>query len=224
MPTSSNSSRHAGLHARRSSRHSLAIEASGSNAKADGTAREKDEAQKGARTAADLSYAGHTNQKHQLGDACRSPILGPNSPRLELVSYESHSTGLVTDINIAVIGNTSVGKSSFIRRALRLDDKVPSQTAPTRTLSIAGNTCLVRMFEMAIEDVYQDEDEALCWPAGIHIHAVTTLYDVGNKLSFKMVPQVQSRYTKTAYQTIADRTFRLDKHHEPPFNTHCIQM
>lgn len=96
------------------------------------------------------------------------------------------------EINIAVIGNQAVGKSTFIRRTLDLS---PSETRTTRTITVAGNLCAVEMYEMAIEDVYRSEGEDLQWPDYMkekRIHGVMTLYDVGNKSSFRLVPEVLS--------------------------------
>lgn len=82
------------------------------------------------------------------------------------------------DVNIAVLGNASVGKSTFIQRTLDLDDEELSQP-PSRILSISGNLCMVRMFEMKLDEVYQGEDNPLKWPPRVgstQIHGVMTLY------------------------------------------------
>jgi len=144
----------------------------------------------------------------------RSPRRASRNSRSNLVSFGAkvgrrHEVGLSTtrshsqaaendavlEINIAVLGNVAVGKSTFIRRSLDLDDD-DAQTTPSRILALSGSLCMVRMYEMSIGEVYKGEHEALCWPdrlLGTAIHGVVTLYDVGSKASFRLVPEVLSK-------------------------------
>ncbi|PNS16742.1 hypothetical protein CAC42_4706 [Sphaceloma murrayae] len=119
------------------------------------------------------------------------------SSRTNVISYGSYGaraldSDVTYDVNVVVLGNEAVGKTTFIHRTLDLDAK-DALDPPSRILTIAGNLCLVRMFELDIGAVYQGENDALCWPERLKhttIHGVMTLYDVGNKASFKLVPEV----------------------------------
>lgn len=119
------------------------------------------------------------------------------SVRVELAVNLSQAldSEVTYDVNVVVLGNGSVGKSTFIQRTLDLGASEPMDP-PSRILTIAGNLCMVRMFELNIDDVYQGENDALSWPERLKhttIHGVMTLYDVGNKASFKLVPEVLSK-------------------------------
>ena len=125
----------------------------------------------------------------------RKGPVAPASPRREH-SFdndpvpEAHSD-VKQEVNIAVLGHAGVGKSTLITRIVDLPDVV-SEDACSCTITPAGTTFLVRFFEMAIKDVYEDENKALNWPPAVRnytIHGVMTLYDVGNKASFRLVPE-----------------------------------
>ncbi|KAF2221084.1 ras guanine nucleotide exchange factor domain-containing protein [Elsinoe ampelina] len=142
---------------------------------------------------------GRDEVQHDLYDRpLRSPRRrSSRNSRSNLISYGSHGlraldSEVTYDVNVVVLGNESVGKTTFIHRTLDLDAKDVIDP-PCRILTIAGNLCMVRMFEMNISDCYQGENDALSWPDRLKhttIHGVMTLYDVGNKSSFKLVPEV----------------------------------
>jgi len=57
--------------------------------------------------------------------------------------------------------------------------------------------CAVEMIEMSISDVYNQEEDSVTWPTtlgGKQIHGAITLYDVGNKASYKHIPEVLSKW------------------------------
>ncbi|TKX20476.1 RasGEF domain-containing protein 2 [Elsinoe australis] len=147
----------------------------------------------------DLHSEGRDAVQHDLYDRpLRSPRRrSSRNSRTNLISYGSYGaraldSEVTYDVNVVVLGNGSVGKSTFIQRTLDLGASEPMDP-PSRILTIAGNLCMVRMFELNIDDVYQGENDALSWPERLKhttIHGVMTLYDVGNKASFKLVPEV----------------------------------
>jgi len=92
-----------------------------------------------------------------------------------------------------VVGNSGVGKTTLIRKVLDLTD---DDQATSRTLSVAGVTCAVHMYEMAVEEIYNEDEDKIAWPDRLgqkQIHGVMTLYDVGDKAGFRQVPEVLSR-------------------------------
>ena len=55
--------------------------------------------------------------------------------------------------------------------------------------------CKVELYELAVVDVYNQERDTIVWPAEIakkQIHGVMTLYDVGDKATFRLVPETLS--------------------------------
>ena len=97
-----------------------------------------------------------------------------------------------------------------IRDRLDLADE---DQATTRTLSVAGVVCAVHMYEMAVEEIYDEEEDKIAWPERLgqkQIHGVMTLYDVGHKAGFRQVPEVLSEWArdcsgKTCWLTAACR-------------------
>lgn len=60
--------------------------------------------------------------------------------------------------------------------------------------------CSVEMIEMSISDVYNEEEDSVTWPTtlgGKQIHGAITLYDIGNKATYKHVPEVLSKWLRT---------------------------
>ena len=99
------------------------------------------------------------------------------------------------EVNIAVLGNDGVGKSTFIQRSL---DRSPAgnETTPGRVISLEGRSFHVKMVKVGVDDVEVDDNGTLNWPdpiQNIPIHAVMTLYDVGDKRSFQDLPEILGR-------------------------------
>jgi ABC-type Mn2+/Zn2+ transport system ATPase subunit len=99
------------------------------------------------------------------------------------------------DLNIAVLGTRGTGKSTFIRRALNLPD-TGSSSACTRKMTIDGGYYMVRFVEMAFDHVQIGTSNTIRWPDSIddvevpRIDGAVTMYDVTNKLSLKLVPEI----------------------------------
>jgi GTPase SAR1 family protein len=102
------------------------------------------------------------------------------------------------EINIAVLGASAVGKSTFIQRAFDLQT-IPSSPFTLRKMSIDGNVYLVRLIELTYDDLNLDDHKRICWPDTIGgtplpvIDGVFTLYDVMNRESLVQVPETLSK-------------------------------
>lgn len=102
------------------------------------------------------------------------------------------------EINIAVIGAKSVGKSTFVQKALDLP-RLPPSKAAERKIPIDGSVYLVRLLELPIVDVEIDEDDTVEWPDHIEdkmmpiVHGAIALYDVQDRGSFQDIPDVLSK-------------------------------
>lgn len=103
------------------------------------------------------------------------------------------------EINLAVLGASRVGKSSFIKHSFDLV-AAPSTPIVARRLPIDGNTYVVRLVELHFDDVEIEGDNAITWPSTIEsrripkIDGVLTLYDVSDRTSFKDVPEIISEF------------------------------
>lgn len=102
------------------------------------------------------------------------------------------------EINIAVLGASTVGKSTFIQRAFDLQT-IPSSPFTLRKMSIDGNIYLVRLIELAYDDLDLDDHKRIRWPDTIGgtpvpvIDGAFTLYDVMNRESLVQVPETLSK-------------------------------
>ncbi|KAF2636438.1 ras GEF [Massarina eburnea CBS 473.64] len=124
-------------------------------------------------------------------DSCPSP----RSPAPSIASGHSDSAPAMQDLNIAVLGTRGTGKSTFIRRALNLPD-TGSSSVCTRKMTIDGGYYMVRFVEMAFDHVQIVAGSTLRWPDTIdgleapRIDGAVTMYDVTNKLSLTLVPEI----------------------------------
>ncbi|KAF2157763.1 ras GEF [Myriangium duriaei CBS 260.36] len=199
---------HAGSASSQGRRHSVKSDKGGEGRRASLKSNERDKVRLGSRTSIDTNLRSPTDDVFYdaYEKPLRSPRRGSRNSKLSLVSYgvKGADSDVVFDVNIAVLGNEKVGKSTFIQRALDLDAD-DLQSLPSRILAIGGSLCMVRMFEMRIEEVYRGENEALCWPdriESIPMHGVITLYDVGNKASFRLVPEVLNAVNKMSLPSV----------------------
>lgn len=99
-------------------------------------------------------------------------------------------------LNIAVVGHSNVGKSTFMQRALELPS-LPTSQAAERTVPIDGSDYLVRLLELPIEELDIDDD-TINWPDTIEdkmmprVDGAIALYDVQDKDSIEELPEVLS--------------------------------
>lgn len=150
----------------------------------------------------------HMQQRQATGDVPSEPSTGVSSAHtpcsvndrvltLRPQSANSDSTPAMQDINIAVIGAPSTGKSTFIRRALSLADT----TAPSncsRKWTIDGVPYMVRFVEVSIAHLHAGERNTVQWPETVHdvatprIDGAVTIYDVTSQDSLAKVPEMLS--------------------------------
>ena len=103
------------------------------------------------------------------------------------------------EINIAVLGASAVGKSTFIQRVFDLQT-VPTSPFTLRKMSIDGNVYIVRLVELTYDDLNLDDHKRICWPDMIGgmpvpvIDGAFTLYDVMNRESLVQVPETLSEF------------------------------
>ena len=111
----------------------------------------------------------------------------------------------IPEINIAVVGNEGVGKSTLVQRALDLPGLPPSQ-ATQRKITAEGQEYLLRLLEVANEDVdIDDEDDSVMWPETIDskimpkIDGALVLYSIKDKASLEDVPEMLSECNHHAH-------------------------
>lgn len=102
------------------------------------------------------------------------------------------------EINIAVLGNEGVGKSTLVQRALGLPGLPPSQ-ATQRNIKAEGQEYLLRLLEIPNDDVEIDEeDDTIMWPDTIDdkimpkIDGALLLYSIKEKSSLEDIPEMLS--------------------------------
>ncbi|KAF2668558.1 ras GEF [Microthyrium microscopicum] len=123
------------------------------------------------------------------------PLLSPSSPRSPRYWNSSQSTKpQLQAVNIAVVGASQVGKSTFIRQALDWED-LPDTPFTQRKVQMDGTVYVVRLIEIGFGDLDLDDEKCICWPDVIrntpvpHIDGAFTLYDVTCKDSLIQVPE-----------------------------------
>lgn len=103
----------------------------------------------------------------------------------------------MSDINIAIIGATGVGKSTLIQRALGLRT-LPTSIASSLRMSVDKITYTVSLIELDLESFDINPDRRIQWPKQINGHIVPRvdgsllLYDVMNRQSITELPQTLS--------------------------------
>ncbi|KAK4985856.1 hypothetical protein LTR66_008054 [Elasticomyces elasticus] len=116
---------------------------------------------------------------------------------------QTSSTQPVAEINIAVVGARGVGKSTFVLRALDLPMPVSCAVA-ARQIPINGSTYLVRLLEVPFDNVELQDDDTIKWPDTIddlvmpRIDGTVTMYDVNNKESLALIPEMLNAISKAA--------------------------
>lgn len=109
--------------------------------------------------------------------------------------------------NIAVIGATGVGKSTFIQRVLGLPRPTTSGTSTVR-LVVDNVTHTVTLLELDLEHFDLTSSQPIQWPKHINGHSVPSvdgaliLYDVLSKESVRMLPQTMTALTRSGLPSI----------------------
>lgn len=126
---------------------------------------------------------------NSASNGCTQPTNGRHAAQV--------GNGTMQEVNIGALGAASVGKSTFIQRALGLPDGLSTLVAE-RKFSIDSIMLTVRLLEIPFEDVDIEEDNRVSWPDTIDsiptpkVDGVFILYDVMNQESLKHVPEMLS--------------------------------
>ena len=104
---------------------------------------------------------------------------------------------MVQEVSIAVLGAPAVGKSTFVHCALDL--KKPSKSpVSSKKVSLEGKISIVRLYELALEDVEVTPEQSVHWPERVgdkimpDIDGVLALYDVMDQSSISPMPTLLS--------------------------------
>ncbi|KAF1832114.1 ras GEF [Decorospora gaudefroyi] len=155
----------------------------------------EDEAESSAESSSDTEgplSPTHVKDRQPAGDAASEPSTG---------SANSDSAPAMHALNIAVIGARGTGKSTFIRRTLRLPDTATTSNC-SRSMTIDSTTYMVRLLEMSFSDVHVGERGIIKWPETVHdfatprVDAAITVYDVTSQESLNKVPEMLNTLSK----------------------------
>jgi hypothetical protein len=108
--------------------------------------------------------------------------------------YWSLKSPTMESFNIAIIGATGVGKSSFVQRVLNLS-RPPITNASSMRVAVDNSTHLVTLLELDLEYFELNPTQPIQWPRQINGHivprvdAALLLYDVMNQESIRELPQ-----------------------------------
>ena len=109
--------------------------------------------------------------------------------------------------NIAVIGATGAGKSSFIQQVLG-HIRPAQQNASTARIVVDNATHIITLLELDLEHFQLDADSPIQWPKQIGGHivpivdAALILYDVTSKDSVRDLPQTVGTYASSHFLTM----------------------
>ncbi|KAF9870156.1 ras guanyl-nucleotide exchange factor [Colletotrichum karsti] len=130
-----------------------------------------------------------------------SLIIGPS------LSWQQPTSAIMESLNIAVIGASGVGKSSFVQRVLGLS-RPPITNASSVRMVVDNVTYGVTLIELDLEYFELNPLQPIQWPKQINGHIVPRvdgaliLYDVMNKESMKELPQATAALTKSGLPAV----------------------
>jgi len=111
------------------------------------------------------------------------------------------------EINIVVVGDSGVGKTTFMQKAHDL--RLPPKSAQcARGLLVDGVVQTIRMIEMGFSDSLIDNDRRILWPRRVDgellppVDGVLCLYDVLNEDSITWVPDLLEALVKANIPTL----------------------
>ncbi|QPC66359.1 hypothetical protein HYE67_008590 [Fusarium culmorum] len=117
-------------------------------------------------------------------------------------SYWAQTPPTMESFNIAVIGSTGVGKSSFVQRVLGLS-RPPISNASSVRMLVDNNSHAVTLLELDLEYFELNPTQPIQWPKQINGHivprvdAALILYDVTNHESVRELPQTLAALTNS---------------------------
>ncbi|TDZ65971.1 Ras guanine nucleotide exchange factor A [Colletotrichum trifolii] len=128
-------------------------------------------------------------------------------PRRESLQPPTSDSDIMESLNIAVIGASGVGKSSFVQRVLGLS-RPPITNASSVRMVVDNVTYGVSLIELDLEYFELNPLQPIQWPKQMNGHIVPRvdgaliLYDVMNKESMKELPQATAALTKSGLPAI----------------------
>lgn len=128
-------------------------------------------------------------------------LPSPRSPVPSAIS-QGNDTATMQDINIVVVGAQGAGKSTFTRRALNLQNA--TSAISSRKMAVDGYAYVVRLLELACNDIEIGEGNCVNWPEMIddiampRIDGVVTIYDVTSQASLAQVPEILNALSKAS--------------------------
>ncbi|KAK2044396.1 RasGEF domain-containing protein [Colletotrichum somersetense] len=157
---------------------------------------------------------GHTHDQEQYNSA-DFPLRDDDTPnqrwppprRESLIIghslyWQPPTSAIMESLNIAVIGASGVGKSSFVQRVLGLS-RPPITNASSVRMVVENVTYGVTLIELDLEYFELNPLQPIQWPKQINGHIVPRvdgaliLFDVTNKESMKELPQTIAALTKS---------------------------
>ncbi|KAF4499080.1 aimless (aleA) [Fusarium agapanthi] len=130
-------------------------------------------------------------------------------------SYWSQSSPTMESFNIAVIGSTGVGKSSFVQRVLGLS-RPPISNASSVRMLVDNNSHAVTLLELDLEYFELNPTQPIQWPKQINGHivprvdAALILYDVTNHESVRELSQTLEENGETFSRRRAQSAANLE--------------
>lgn len=101
------------------------------------------------------------------------------------------------EVNVAVLGASGVGKSTFVQCALDLKQPASSLVS-SKKVSLEGVLIRIKLLEIQLSDVEISENQRIKWPQKLgeqntpRIDGALALYDVMDKGSISRIPEVLS--------------------------------
>ncbi|KAJ0339803.1 hypothetical protein COL922a_004021 [Colletotrichum nupharicola] len=136
-----------------------------------------------------------------------SLIIGPSLSWQQPTSAAAVAAAIMESLNIAVIGASGVGKSSFVQRVLGLS-RPPITNASSVRMVVDNVTYGVTLIELDLEYFELNPLQPIQWPKQINGHIVPRvdgaliIYDVMNKESMKELPQATAALTKSGLPAV----------------------
>ena len=137
-----------------------------------------------------------SQEVRRMEESALSPSPLPGGRKTELLAPVQTGPEL-PEIDLAVIGASGVGKSTFIQRALGLRN-LPAVPLSARTMSINGVLFHVRLLELEFHHLDLDVDRSVRWPIrtaemGLpRIQGALVLCDLMSERSLSTIPRILS--------------------------------
>lgn len=125
--------------------------------------------------------------------------VSSESRRVQSSNTQSSPRDQTREVTVAVIGESTTGKSTFIHCALDLKRQMIDSSA-TKKVSLEGEVSTLRLLEVPMSAIGLSDDGALSLPLRVggqeisHIDGALVIYDVMNRDSVERVPEVLSKW------------------------------